>query len=98
MRVAANGNHSWDRCKGTVTKAFLMNEIMFVHQLKSHNGGISQSPESEYSKMTIENTFKFLDSVIEESHASKEYAISSIIRSRASHRSVLLIGCMTWRT
>jgi hypothetical protein len=35
MRVAANGNHSWDRCKGTVTKAFLMNEIMFVHQLKS---------------------------------------------------------------
>jgi hypothetical protein len=34
MRVTANGNHSWDRCKGAVTKASLMNEIMFVHQLK----------------------------------------------------------------
>jgi hypothetical protein len=36
MRVAANGNHSWHMCKGAVTKASLMNEIMFVHQLKSH--------------------------------------------------------------
>jgi hypothetical protein len=37
MRVAANGNHSWDRCRGAVTKVSLMNEIMFVHQLKSHD-------------------------------------------------------------
>jgi hypothetical protein len=36
LRVAANGNHSQDRCKGTVTKASLVNEIMFVCRLKSH--------------------------------------------------------------
>jgi hypothetical protein len=62
------------------------------------SGGISQSPESKYSKMTIGKAFKFLDSVIEKSHALKEYPISSIIRSCVSHWSVLLIGWMTWKT
>jgi hypothetical protein len=36
MRVAANGNHSWDRCKKAITKASLMDEILFAHKLKSH--------------------------------------------------------------
>jgi hypothetical protein len=36
MRVAANHNHSWDRCKGTLVKAALMNEILFTHHIKCH--------------------------------------------------------------
>jgi hypothetical protein len=36
MRVASNGNHSWDRCKGVLTKVSLMNEILCAHNVKSH--------------------------------------------------------------
>jgi hypothetical protein len=98
MGVAANGNHSWDRCKGAVTKASLMNKIMFVHQIKSCVRRDFSIAGVKVFQKTIGKTFKFMDSVIEESHASKEYPISSIIRSCASHRSVSLIGCMTWKT
>jgi hypothetical protein len=36
LRVAANENHNWERCKRATTKASLMDEILFAHKLKSH--------------------------------------------------------------
>jgi hypothetical protein len=83
---------------GAITKTYLMNEIMFVYQLKSHVrrdfsiAGVKVFQNDNQENLQIHG---FGDRTITCLERISDFLI---IRTCASHRSVSLIGSMTWKT